>query len=271
MQQVMQHHVVVTTMTADGLNRKLQLSFGCEEVIASYSQQHRHKMMARARQTCLLGLILLTSVAAFGHTSTAASLLRPLGKSPYKYPRHRLHAEPSPVDELRSNTTPSSAIEVGNLKQALEQFGSLFSQVQAILTEGNTWGSDELEDKTQVFVRTYLAVFIPSLGYAATGLAVFAASFAFFEVVLSISGRGYTDVLAAVSNIGPLRDLLEKADPAWGNAAIALAACELLSPVTTAVTLALTPKTMDTLRTNLDGWGWGEEDINKRVSEMLGK
>lgn len=225
--------------------------------------------MERAKQTCLLGLILLTSVAAFGHTSTGASLLRPLGKIPYKDPRHRLHAEPSSVDELGKNAAPPSAYDDGDPRQALEQFGSLFSQVQVIFTEGSTWDSDELEDKTEVFVRTYLAVFIPGLSYAATGLAVNAASFAFFEVMLFISGRGYTDVLAAVSDIGPLRDLLEKADPAWGNAAIALAACELLSPATIFVTLALTPKTMDALRTNLDGWGWGEEDINKRVSEIL--
>jgi hypothetical protein len=228
-------------------------------------------MMARAKQTCLLGLILLTSVAAFCQTSNAASLLRPRSKSPYQYPLHRLHAEPSPEDELRKNTAPSSAYDEGDPRQALEQFGSLFSQVQVIVTEGSTWDSDELEDKTQEFVRTYLAVFVPGIGYALTGLAVSAAAFTFFLVALSISGRGYTDVLAAVSDIGPLRDLLEKADPAWGNAAIALAACELLAPVTIAVTLALTPKTMDTLRTNLDGWGWGEENINERVSEILGK
>jgi hypothetical protein len=227
-------------------------------------------MMARAKQTCLLGLILLTSVAAFGHRSTAASLLRPLNKSPYKY-RHLLHAEPSPLDELGNNAAPSSAYDDGDPRQALEQFGSLFSQVQAIITEGSTWDSDKLEDKTEELVRTYLAVFIPGFSYTTAGLAVYAVTFAFFEVVLSASGRGYTDVLAAVSDIGPLRDLLEKADPAWGNAAIALAACELISPITIVVTLALTPKTMDVLRTNLDEWGWGEEDINKRVSELLGK
>jgi hypothetical protein len=235
-------------------------------------------MMARAKETCLLGLILLTSVAAFCHTNTAASLLRPspLSKSPlykFKYPRHRLHAEPSPADDelANNNAAPSSAYDDGDPRQALEQFGSLFSQVQVIFTEGSTWDSEELEDKTQEFVRTYLAVFVPGIGYSLTALSAYAASFAFFEVVLAISGRGYTDVLAAVSDIGPLRDLLEKADPAWGNAAIVLLACELLSPAIFAVALALTPKTMDVLRTNLDGWGWGEKDIDKRVAEILGK
>jgi hypothetical protein len=245
-------------------------------------------MMARAKQTWLLGVILLSSVAAFvGHPSNAASfLLQPsLSKSSFQYPRHhRLHAEPSPVDDAEEpspvldddeligsniNTKPSSAYDEGDPRQALEQFGSLFSQVQAILTEGSTWDSDRLEDKTQEFVRTYLGVFVPGIGYAATSFAVFAASFAFSLLALSISGRGYKDILAAVSDIGPLRDLLEKADPAWGNAAIALLACELLSPAILAVTLALTPKTMDALRANLDGWGWGEEDINKRVSDIL--
>jgi hypothetical protein len=239
-------------------------------------------MMARAKQTCLLGLILLASVDAFvGHTSTAPSLLRrsSLSKSSYKYPRyqHRLHAEPSPVvdDELlgnNGNKAPSSSeYEDGDPRQALEQFGLLFSQVKAIYTDGSTWDSDELEEKTQELLRTYLAVFIPGIGFATTGFAVNAASFAFFLVALSISGRGYTDILAAVSDIGPLRDFFEKADPAWGNAAIALLACELVSPLILAATLALTPKTMDALRTNLDEWGWGEKDINERVSDILGK
>lgn len=234
-------------------------------------------MMVKAKQTCLLGLLLLTSVAAFGgHTITASSLLlRPsLSNSPYKY--SRLHAEPSPVedDELLGNNDnkapSSSAYEEGDPRQALEQFGSLFSQVQIIFTEGNTWDSDKLEDKTQEFVRTYLAVFIPGIGYAATSFATLAASFTFFSLALAISGRGYTDILAAVSEIGPLRELLEKADPAWGNAAIALIGCELASPAILALTLALTPKTMDALRTNLDEWGWGEEDIDKRVADILG-
>mmetsp|Transcript_9836 Transcript_9836/g.17912 ORF Transcript_9836/g.17912 Transcript_9836/m.17912 type:complete len:258 (-) Transcript_9836:150-923(-) len=255
-------------------------------------------MMARAKQTVLLGLILLTPVAAFsfGHTGTAAKAkalyIRPLSKSPpYIYPLHRLqlHAEPerspspepspdeqgnnkSAVETAAASTQKKpSAYDEGDPRQALEQFGSLFSQVQAILTEGSSWDSDELEEKTRELVRSYVDVVVPGLGYAATSLAVYAASFAFVGVVLALSGRGYTDILAAVSGFEPLRDLLEKADPTWGNAAIALVIIELLSPAIIAVTLALTPKTMDSLRTNLDAWGWGEEGIDERVSEMLGK
>mmetsp|Transcript_15537 Transcript_15537/g.33638 ORF Transcript_15537/g.33638 Transcript_15537/m.33638 type:complete len:260 (-) Transcript_15537:845-1624(-) len=239
-----------------------------------YHTASKQTKMARVKQTILLGLILLTSVAAFGHT--AARNLRPLSKSP-QYPLHRLHAEPSP-DELGNKSTvtaasgtPPSAYDEGDPRQALEQFGSLFSQVQAILTEGDSWDSDELEDKTREFVRSYVGVVVPGVGYVATSVAVYASSFAFVRVALALSGRGYTDIVASVSGFEPLRDLLEKADPAWGNTAIALVILEILSPAIIAVTLALTPKTMDSLRTTLDGWGWGEEGINERVSEMLGK
>ena len=154
-------------------------------------------------------------------------------------------------------------------RKALEQFGSLFSLVQAILLEGSTWDSDTLEEKTQEFVRTYLRVFVPGVGYAVTSLAVFGSAFSSFALALAISGRGYADILAAVSGVEPLRALLEKADPAWGNAAIALIGCEVVSPAILAVTLALTPKTMGALRTKLDELGWGEDDIDERAADIL--
>lgn len=162
-----------------------------------------------------------------------------------------------------------SKYDDGDPRQALEQFGSLFSQVQAIFLEGSSWDSDTLEAKTEEFVRTYLRVFVPGIGYAATSFAVFGSSFALVTLALSISGRGYADVLGAVGDIDFLRGLLERADPAWGNAAIALLGCEVLSPVILAVTLALTPKTMDALQGKLNEWGWGEDDIDKRTAEIL--
>jgi hypothetical protein len=164
-----------------------------------------------------------------------------------------------------------SAHEDGDPRQALEKFGSLFSQVQLIVTEGSTWDSEVLEDKTREFVTSYVGVVVPGLGYVATSIAVYVSSFAFIGVLLALSGRGYNDILAAADGIGPLRDLLEKADPTWGNAAIVLVALEVLSPAIIGVTLALTPKMMDALRTNLDGWGWGEEGIADRVAEIMGK
>eukprot|EP00985_Skeletonema_marinoi_P001205 scaffold478_cov80-Skeletonema_marinoi.AAC.3 len=82
-------------------------------------------------------------------------------------------------------------------------------------------------------------------------------------------GRGYSDILRAVSSVEPLRNLLEKADPSWGNAAIALIGCEVLGPVILAITLALTPKTMDALQTKLAESGWGEENIEERAAEIL--
>lgn len=253
-------------------------------------------MTARGKQTWLGLMILLASATAFvGHpkstthqrTATSTQLLRRTTstlskKIPYKY--SRLHAQTSPEDDellLESDSNSNKNDEAppmlseskyndGDPRQALEQFGSLFSQVQGIITEGSTWDSDKLEEKTQEFVRTYIRVVVPGIGYAATSIAVYASSFLFLELVLAVSGRGYTDITAAVSGIGFLRDLLEKADPTWGNAAIALLGCEALAPLILAATLALTPKTMDVVRNQMDEWGWGEDDIDKRVSEIRG-
>ena len=36
-----------------------------------------------------------------------------------------------------------------------------------------------------------------------------------------------------------------------------------------AITLALTPKTMEVLQTKLNESGWGEDDIEKRASDIL--
>ena len=187
-------------------------------------------------------------------------------------PYSRLHAEPSPDDQsVVEEKTFVSAYDDGDPRQALEQFGSLFNQVQVILTEGSNWDADELEDKTREFARTYVGVVVPGLGYVATSLAVYVTTFATIGAGLALSGRGYNDIIALSSGFEPLRDLLEKADPTWGNVAIALVFLEVLSPAIIALTLALTPKTMDALRTNLDDWGWGEEGIDERVAEMLGK
>ena len=110
---------------------------------------------------------------------------------------------------------------------------------------------------------------MPGIGYAATSGAVFGSSFALVLLALSVSGRGYNDVLGALGDVEFIRVLLEKADPAWGNAAIALLGCELLSPAILAATLALTPKTIEALQTKVDEAGWGEDDIQERTAEIL--
>eukprot|EP00591_Stephanopyxis_turris_P001999 CAMPEP_0195524156 /NCGR_PEP_ID=MMETSP0794_2-20130614/23836_1 /TAXON_ID=515487 /ORGANISM="Stephanopyxis turris, Strain CCMP 815" /LENGTH=247 /DNA_ID=CAMNT_0040654323 /DNA_START=93 /DNA_END=836 /DNA_ORIENTATION=+ len=243
--------------------------------------------MPRVKQNCLGLTLLLASAAAFGglpsirYSRTTTPLRRTLRNKSRPHKHHpQLHAvEPpssSPAEpplllenDNKNTEAPLSKYDDGDPRQALEQFGSLFAQVQAIFVEGSSWDNDKLEAKTQEFVRTYIRVFVPGMGYAATSLAVFVSSFVFFMLALSISGRGYNDILAAVDGIGPLKDLLEKADPAWGNAAIALLGCELLGPVILAVTLALTPKTMDVLRSKLEEWGWGEDDIDERAAEIL--
>jgi hypothetical protein len=267
--------------------RFLKQDFNFEATIDSKVLTIGKMMTARATKTALLGLILLTSVDAFGGYSTATSStlrLRPTmmsnSPSPYSYPRqHRLYAAPSSPEELENNknsveadATPASAYAEGDPRQALEQFGSLFEQVKVIFTEGRDWDSDKLEEKTREFVRTYVSVFVPGMGYVATSLAVYTSSALVVGTGLELSGRGYADVLAAATASGfePLRVLLEKEDPSLGNVVIVLVLLELLTPVIVAATLALTPKTTEALRSNLDGWGWGEDGINDRVSEMLG-
>mmetsp|Transcript_10729 Transcript_10729/g.23335 ORF Transcript_10729/g.23335 Transcript_10729/m.23335 type:complete len:243 (-) Transcript_10729:448-1176(-) len=238
-------------------------------------------MMRRTTASPFLGLvILLAAAAAFTckstHLSRSPRSRLALGNSSPNS-RHVLLAVPPQADDEgaletaisnNSVSTPSK-YDDEDPRKALEQFGSLFSLVQAILLEGSTWDSDTLEEKTQEFVRTYLRVFVPGVGYAATSLAVFGSTFSSFALALAISGRGYADILAAVSDVEPLRALLEKADPAWGNAAIALIGCEIVSPAILAATLALTPKTMGALQTKLDELGWGEDDVGERAADIL--
>lgn len=164
---------------------------------------------------------------------------------------------------------PSSKYNDGDPRQALEQFGSLFSLVQEIFTDGSTWSESQLESKTQQFIQTYLNIFVPGLSYAITSLGVFGTTFLSIILALSISGRGYTDIISIVDGIEPMKNLLEKANPTWGNVAIALIGCEVLGPVILGVTLAVTPKTMDVLQTKLDEAGWGEDDIEKRAADIL--
>ncbi|KAL7506124.1 hypothetical protein ACHAXN_003746 [Cyclotella atomus] len=168
---------------------------------------------------------------------------------------------------LESNNSKSTY--ASDPRKALEQFGSLFTLLQEILTQGSTWDEDTLETKTQEFVRTYLQIFVPGIGYAFTSFGVFGSAFLSCLLALNLSGRGYTDILQAVNGIEPLRALLEKANPAWGNAAIALVGCEVLSPVILAATLALTPKTMEALQKKLDELGWGEDNIEERAADIL--
>ena len=245
--------------------------------------------MARTRMyhcNLLVVALLLSSAVAFtgqaGYCPTSSCIRRLPSKSYHDNNNlTRLFAEPSQPDDEKlplatsaadtkdNNALKTSKYDEGDPRQALEQFGSLFSLVQEIFVEGSSWDEDKLEQKTQEFVRTYLRVFVPGLSYAVTSLGVFVSFFLSLLLTLSISGRGYSDILGAVSSVEPLRNLLEKADPSWGNAAIALIGCEALGPVILAITLALTPKTMDALRTKLDESGWGEENIEERAAEIL--
>ena len=179
---------------------------------------------------------------------------------------------PSTLEETNNDNMESEKNHDEDPRKALEQFGSLFSQVQAILTQGNSWDSDTLQAKTEEFVRTYVRVFVPGMGYAVTSWAVYLGTFGLLSISLSLSGRGYNDVLSAASAIQPLEDFLaSNIDPTWGNMGISLVGLEVLSPLILGLTLALTPQTIRSLRSNLDNAGWGEDNINDRVAELLGK
>ena len=173
-----------------------------------------------------------------------------------------LNALQDPVENITENGSSDP-------RKALEQFGSLFTQVQEIATEGSSWDSETLETKTQEFVRTYLRIFVPGIGYALTSFTVLASTFSLCLLVLNLSGRGYSDIIGAVSSIEPLRNVLEKADETWGNVAIALVCCEILSPLILGVALALTPRTMAVLKEKLEELGWGEDNIEERAADIL--
>uniref|UniRef100_A0A7S0PWL8 Uncharacterized protein n=1 Tax=Asterionellopsis glacialis TaxID=33640 RepID=A0A7S0PWL8_9STRA len=180
----------------------------------------------------------------------------------------QLGASEEPLTSATVTTSSSDA----DPRKALEKFGSLFSQVQAIVLEGGSWDEDTLEQKTEEFLRTYVGVFVPGMGYVITSIGIYLGTFAFLGTALTISGRGYNDLLAAASVFEPLRNFLQDhVDPTWGTIGISLVGLELLSPAIVAATLALTPKTMDTLQSKLNDWGWGEADIDNRVAELLGK
>mmetsp|Transcript_7498 Transcript_7498/g.11335 ORF Transcript_7498/g.11335 Transcript_7498/m.11335 type:complete len:245 (+) Transcript_7498:70-804(+) len=180
--------------------------------------------------------------------------------------------------QLRASEDPSEATTVttsssdADPRKALEKFGSLFSQVQAIVLEGGSWDADTLEQKTEEFLRTYVAVFVPGMGYVITSIGIYLGTFSFLSTALTVSGRGYNDLLTAASVFEPLRDFVQDhVNPTWGTIGISLVGLELLSPAIVAATLALTPTTMDALQSKLNDWGWGEADIDNRVAELLGK
>eukprot|EP00546_Thalassionema_frauenfeldii_P014016 CAMPEP_0178930188 /NCGR_PEP_ID=MMETSP0786-20121207/21072_1 /TAXON_ID=186022 /ORGANISM="Thalassionema frauenfeldii, Strain CCMP 1798" /LENGTH=230 /DNA_ID=CAMNT_0020606639 /DNA_START=23 /DNA_END=715 /DNA_ORIENTATION=- len=178
----------------------------------------------------------------------------------------QLYAAGEPGESTISGNTDADP------REALEQFGVLFAQVQAIVTEGSSWDAETLEAKTQEFVRTYLKVFVPGVGYVISSTVVYFGTFLLLSSALAISGRGYADVVAAASVFEPLQSFLkDHIDSTWGTIGISLVGLELLSPVILAVTLALTPKTMDALQSKLNELGWGEEDLDSRVDELLGR
>ena len=205
---------------------------------------------------------------------------KPFPRPSHKDDQPKLNAQLPSSSSSSSSETPSSLednddvvaeINDDDPRKALEQFGSLFSQVQTILTEGNSWDSDTLQVKTEEFVRTYVRVFVPGMGYAITSWGVYLGTFFLLSISLAVSGRGYNDVLAAASAIQPLEDFLtNRIDPTWGNVGISLIGLEVLSPAILALTLALTPQTIRALRSNLDEAGWGENNVNDRVAELLG-
>mmetsp|Transcript_15955 Transcript_15955/g.37027 ORF Transcript_15955/g.37027 Transcript_15955/m.37027 type:complete len:212 (-) Transcript_15955:280-915(-) len=178
------------------------------------------------------------------------------------------HRHATPVDSERE-VVKSSSSNKADPREALKNFGELYSQLGAIIKDGKTWEREELEVRAQEFAQTYVNVLVPSFAYTGTQFSVFASAWLFSLAGLWASGKGYVDVVAAVGGFSPLRDLLSKVDESWGNAAIALLIVEILSPLLIAASLAATPRVVEALEAKLDEWDLSEKGVSRRVSNFL--
>ena len=131
--------------------------------------------------------------------------------------------------------------EVVDPRQAVQQLGSLLEQVKDVWTEGKSWSAEERVARRRQIVSTYVSVFAPAMAFSGVQLALSISAFLLALLGLSISGRGYADVVQLCGGIPVLQGMLEQLDPSWGNAAIALLAVEASAPLLLAAALAASP------------------------------
>lgn len=175
-----------------------------------------------------------------------------------------------------ADTTPESnpAQQVKNVEplspqNAIAELGPLLEQVKLVWTEGSTWSPAEREQRRRDIIEKYVRVFAPALSFSAAQLGLSIGVFLTVLIALNVSGRGFTDLSAAFTNLPLFGDLLEKVDPSWGNAAIALVVVEVMAPLLLPVALALTPGMTASLQSQLEAWGLDAEGLNARIEKVL--
>jgi hypothetical protein len=114
-----------------------------------------------------------------------------------------------------------------------------------------------------------------SLETALGTLVAFPGAFVLFFSLLSLTGRGLPDVEALFATFpdfiaDPAADLLDKVDPALGNAAVAAILVELVSPLLFISQLALKGKIETWLRGKMAGWGLDANGLLKRLERIAG-
>lgn len=123
--------------------------------------------------------------------------------------------------------------------------------------------------RRRAIVESYVRVFAPALAFSATQLGLTLAAFFSILLALGISGRGFADVENLAAGLPLLPGLLDKVDPSWGNAAIALVLVEVLAPFLLPVAVAASPPVATALQAKLESWGLDADGLNARIEKVL--
>lgn len=170
--------------------------------------------------------------------------------------------EPAPPAETKKPVQLSP-------QNAMAEFGPLLEQVKLVWTEGSTWTVEEREQRRRDILEKYVQVFAPALAFSAAQLGLTISLFITVLLALNISGRGFNDLSDALSGLPLLGNLLDKVDPSWGNAAIALVIVEVSAPILIPIAVAVTPGIATSLNTQLEAWGLDAEGLNERIKKVL--
>ena len=184
--------------------------------------------------------------------------------------RQRLPALRASADSgPQATAAPEPPLEPLSPQNALEELGPLLEQVKLLWTEGSTWSAEERVERRRDIVEKYVRVFAPALAFSAAQLGLTGCVFVVVLIALGVSGRGFNDLASALSGLPLVGDLVEKVDPAWGNAAIALVLVEVSAPFLLPVAAAITPGMSASLQAKLEGWGLDADGLNARIEKVL--
>uniref|UniRef100_A0A7S2IHD4 Uncharacterized protein n=1 Tax=Haptolina brevifila TaxID=156173 RepID=A0A7S2IHD4_9EUKA len=164
------------------------------------------------------------------------------------------------------STVPAEPIDP---RKAVEEMGSLMKQIQTMNENRKNWSPDEMTMRRREVVNTYVRVFAPALAFSGTQLALTFVSIFIVYGALSVSGRGYNDVLALSEGIAPLHNAIEGIGPGYGNGAVGFVIVEALGPLLLPVALALTPRSTIALQEKLNSWDLDGDGLNIRIEKVL--